>query len=158
MIRPLRPDDMQDLAKLLGELHAKSMYRSIKWSAQIVLSRIAMLSTRGFVRVAEHDGQLTGVIAGLVDEHWWADPQRGARYATDLVFYSKHRGDGATMVREFVEWALERPRVITIEMAINSGMVSQRAADRFYTQLGFERRGSFYVMDHPKMKELEAAA
>ena len=158
MIRPLRPDDMEQLVTLLAQLHRKSMYRQVKWSAQIVLSRIAALSTRGFVRVAEHDDKLTGVLAGMVDEHWWADPQRGARYATDMVFYSKHRGDGATMVTEFTQWALERPRVITIEMAANSGMISERAAERFYTRLGFERRGSFYVMDHPKLKELEKAA
>lgn len=158
MIRPLHHEDMQQLLALMAELHAKSMYADVKFSAQTVLSRIALLSTKGYVRVAEHDGKLTGVFAGLVDEHWWSTPKTGARYATDMVFYSKHRGDGAAMVAGFIEWAFTRPRVITIEMAVSSGMVSERAADRFYTRLGFEKRGSIYVMDHPNRTAVEKAA
>lgn len=155
MIRPLCPDDLANVMRLLNELHAKSMYAQVKHHPQTILSRLVALSTRpvGFVRVAEHDGRLTGIFAGLSDEHWWADPERGARYATDLVFYSKHRGDGATMVREFVEWAWARPRVVTIEMAVSSGLTSEKAADRFYAGLGFTKRGSFYVMHHPKLGE-----
>lgn len=146
---------MAPLMKLMLELHAQTHYARIKQSNQMVLQVVAQLSAtpNGFVRVAEHDGELTGVLLGTIETYWWADQKSGARVATDLLFYSKRVGDGAKMMREMIDWAFSRPRVVKVETAISSGMIEGERADRFYERLGFQKRGSLYVMDHPKLRE-----
>ena len=146
---------MEEVIRLLQLLHKTSHYGRIKCSPHMGAMALARLqsSINGFVRVAEHDGKITGVLMGLVDEYWWAEPKKGARYASDLAFFSRRLGDGARMMREFIDWAWSRPRVVKVETAVSSGMLNADLADRFYENLGFEKRGSLYVIDHPKLRK-----
>lgn len=154
MIRPVAAGDMGPLMALMAELHEATHYGLVKRDNRQMLQVVAGLSAspNGFVRVAEREGQLVGALLGVTEEYWWTDPKAGAKYASDLLFYAKHPGAGAQMMRQFIQWAWGRPRVVKIETAISSGLIGGVAADRFYQRLGFEKRGSLYVMDHPKLR------
>ena len=101
MIRAIANGDMQQVARLFNELHQRSLYRRVKPCIATALQLTAYLQAtpNGFVRVAEHDGKVTGIMVAKCEEFWWADQQKGAKFATDMVFYSKHRGDGVKMLR-----------------------------------------------------------
>lgn len=153
MIRHLQPGDVENIGRLFVELHSRSVYARAKPSIGTALHRVACLtgSPDGLVRVAEHAGKVTGIIACLCDEFWWAEPKVGAKFATDLVFYSKHRGDGALMLKEAIEWAWTRPRVICFETAVSSG-IEHTSAAAMYQSAGLTLQGSFWRINHPNME------
>lgn len=154
MIRTLAGGDVEQIARLLAELHARSVYRCAKLDLQMALQHVAALvgSPNGFVRVAEHNGKVTGLIACLAEEYWWGTKGTGPKYATDLVFYSKHRGDGAKMLKEAIEWAWSRPRVIYFETAEGSG-IAHKSAHAMYESAGLTLQGSFWRIAHPNLRE-----
>lgn len=154
MIRTLQQGDMQQLVELFKELHAKSAYKRFKPSFATALQKTAYLqaSPNGFVRVAEHDGKLTGFIICLCEEFWWCEDKTGAKYATDLAFYSQHPFDGTKMLKEAQDWAWTRPRVVRFETANSSG-IEHRLAARMYGRAGLQLQGSFWISEHPKLSE-----
>jgi hypothetical protein len=98
------------------------------------------------VYVAENDGVLTGILIGVIQDYWWADPQTGPRVASDLLFYSKKVGDGKELMRKFIKWAMSKPRVQRIEVGISFGKASALKMD-FYTNLGFSYSGPMFCMN-----------
>lgn len=153
MIRTLHGNDVEQLARLIAELHRRSVYRHAKVSMQQTLMTIASLtsSPNGFVRVAEHDAKVTGIIACTSEEFWWAEQKTGAKYATDMLFYSKRKGDGVLMLREAIDWAWSRPRVICFETAVSSG-IEHAAASAMYESAGLQLQGSFWRINHPNLQ------
>jgi GNAT superfamily N-acetyltransferase len=155
MIRELKAEDMQYLRPLLEEIHSKSDYRRFKPHWPTVFAVIARLSVAGagWVRVTENRGKLTGIFLGMIDEYWWAEPGRGARYATDLLVYSKYRGEGFKMLEEFKAWAWDRPRVVRVETAVSSGIAHKTLAAN-YDKIGLLFHGPMFAANHPKLSEV----
>lgn len=154
MIRPIANGDMEQVAKLYLELHRRSLYRKVKPCIATALQITSYLQAtpNGFVRVAEHDGKVTGIIVVKAEEFWWADQQKGAKFASDLVFYSKRKGDGTQMLMEAIQWAWSRPRVICFETAASAGIKHHTAA-AMYQAAGLSLHGAFWRVDHPKLSE-----
>jgi len=155
MIRAIQNGDMQKLVELYDGLHRKSLYHMFKPHYATVLQKTSYLQAtpNGFVRVADHDGELTGVILCICEEFWWVEDKVGAKYATDLVFYSKRRGDGVLMLKEAIEWAWSRPRVVCFETAVSSG-IEHKSAAAMYERAGLKLQGSFWRIEHPKLREM----
>jgi len=154
MIRALQPGDVEQMAMLMHELHRRSVYARAKVHMQTALMHVASLagSPNGFVRVASHDDKVTGLIACIADEFWWAEAKVGPKYATDTLFYSKRRGDGAEMLKEAIAWAWSRPRVICFETAVSSG-IEHPAAAAMYRSAGLALQGSFWRINHPQLEQ-----
>jgi GNAT superfamily N-acetyltransferase len=155
MIREMQPDDLQKVIVLLDGLRASTPYRACRpdWTVVVQTLMACMSPTIGLVLVAEHDEQLTGILIATVATLWWADQQQGPRMASDLVFHSKHPGDGKQLLQQMIEWAFTVPRVIRIEMAVSSGQGTIESARRVYESAGFTMEGTLFTMNHPKYNE-----
>lgn len=158
MIREMTIDDMKPVVRLLERLHASTSYRGVKPDWPTICQTTANLMARrsGIALVAEHNGEITGVLLAVAQTLWWQDEKSGARIASDLIFYSESPGDGLRMLKAMVKWAFSVPRVFRIECGVSSGQVIHRQAS-IYHRAGFVREGSFYVQNHPKYDAALAA-
>jgi hypothetical protein len=152
MIRLMQPDDLQKAIVLLDDLRRSTPYRVCRpdWGVVVQTITACMNPSVGLVLVAEHDGELTGILIATVATLWWADQSQGPRMASDLVFHSKHPGDGKKMLQNMVEWAFDLPRVVRIEMAVSSGQGTMESVRRIYEAAGFALEGTLFTMNHPK--------
>jgi hypothetical protein len=156
MIRLIEPDDLQKTIVLLDELRRATPYRCCcpDWGVVVQTLMACMNPAMGLVLVAEHDGELTGILIAAVQTLWWADQSEGPRKASDLVFHSKRFGDGKRMLQMMIEWAFAVPRVIRIEMAVSSGQGTMATAQRTYESVGFVLEGTLFTMNHPQYEEI----
>lgn len=155
MIRRIVPDDLQGAVLLLKRLHNASRYARFKPHWPTVVATITNLSASpaGRVIVAKNGDAITGILIGLAQEFWWAEPKLGPRIASDLIFYSEGKAsDAKEMMSMFVEWAWTVPRVVHVEVGVSSGMEDPDAIDRFYKYLGFNSLGSMFYIEHPKLR------
>lgn len=152
MIRAMKVADIPKVVDLLKVLHSRSKYRLFKphWPRIIQTLNQLSVSQDGSVEIAEEDGVVTGILAGMVEEYWWTEDRFGARYATDILFFSRNN-DGEELMRRFVDWAFSRPRVVRVECGVSSGLSTPDAASRFYKGLGFEYHGPMFEAIHPKL-------
>lgn len=140
-VRPAVEADIPTILELGGMLHAESpRYREFSYSPKKV-ARLAMyVIGEGGALVAEKDGKIIGLIAGMVSEHWFSED----KIATDLTFFivpeERKKGRAALMlVRAFEAWAESKGA-----RHIVPGTSTQLDADgtaRFYEKLGYERTG-----------------
>lgn len=154
MIRDMLPADIEKVVEICRLMHRRSRYVRFKphWPTVVQTIMRAASTPIGKVIVAEHDGKITGVLIAVVQEYWWTEAKAGARVASDLMFYSKHIGDGERMMQRMVEWAWKVPRVVRVEIGVSSGIKTDRV-ESFYRKMGFEYMGPMFVADHPKLQE-----
>lgn len=152
----MKPTDMEQVCALLAKLHIETPYRCIApdWPTIINALQAATVMRAGLVLVAEHAGEITGVMMAVAQPLWWVDQQQGARVASDMVFYSRRYGDGRKMLRKMVEWAFASPRVVRIEMAVSSGQAGSRVMKRLYESEGFTLEGMMFVLNHPRYQSV----
>lgn len=147
MIRDGRLSDIDGIIKLCLAFHPRTNYAALTPDRQTMVDSIThLLSSRmGFVMVGQHLGKgITGVLAGQAVPYWFSREM----YATDMVFLSMHSGDGVRMLRRFILWAWEIPRVKDISMAISSGIDVARTG-RMLELVGFQNEGGLYTIQRP---------
>lgn len=151
MIREIRPEDMKPILDLLDQLRRRTPYAHIKpdFPEAVRVITLAAAKRDGFVMVADHGGEITGVMLAIVVPLWWQSEKTGARIASDLAFYSKRIGDGAKLLAAMIEWAFSVPRVVRIECGVSSGENIEQV-ERLYRMAGFQLEGTRFVLDHPK--------
>ena len=106
---------------------------SVKRSEKTILG--ALTSPDCIVLLAEHEGQITGVLIGAICSY----PFFEASYATDLVFIAER--DGEKLFRQFALWALKHG-VDVLQMGVTSGL---EVADKFYAGIGMKSVGGIYI-------------
>lgn len=156
VIRLFQPEDLQKAITLLDGLRCMTPYRACRpdWAVVVQTLMACMNPSIGLVLVAEHEGELTGILIATLATLWWADQKDGPRIASDLVFHSRRYGDGRKMLEALTEWAFEVPRVIRIEMAISSGQGTIATAQRLYESAGFSLEGTLFAKNHPRYNEI----
>src|SRR5690606_27969112 len=96
------------------------------------------------VLVAEPDGQLISMLAGMIVEHCLGPDC----YATDYVFYAHpaHRGTSAAprLYREWLRILQADGRVKEVSLGISTEIHPERSR-RFYERLGFRETGAIMV-------------
>src|SRR5690606_19792445 len=96
------------------------------------------------VLVAEQGGQLIGMLAGMIVEHFFGDDC----YATDYVFYvhPAYRGTSAAprLYRAWEELLKADGRVKEVLLGISTEIHPERTR-RFYERLGFRETGAIMV-------------
>lgn len=147
MIRDAKVGDFPDVLELCKRLRGQiETYPGAEVDRESVLRVFGQCvgSRMNKALVAEHDGRLTGLMLGITQELWWSR----SREATDLVLYSERPGDGLRMVRRFVEWAFETPRVVSVTLAQSSGLSTDRST-AILKRLGFTEIGGIAQLVKP---------
>lgn len=157
MIRPF--DQLKDLERamvLLEQLRRAGEYRGMvpAWDRVINLLAEKERGRGGRCWVAEREGKLSGLLVGVHQPLWWADPTMGWHIATDLLFTSTHPGDGKALIQSFVTWALANPKIGRIEMALSGSKTELATVERIYGAAGLKREGSFYVLNSPAYQDM----
>lgn len=142
MIRQAQTEDWPALVELGERLIAKTPYSSLKLDRRQALQVYGqcLSSALGFAAVSEKDGQITGLLLGLVDRLWWSR----ARFASDLVFYCEDGRSGLPLLRRFVAWAWTVPGVVEVTCAQSSAINVEQTA-KLYSRCGFTKVGDLWT-------------
>lgn len=143
MIRRATIADFPQWQELGARLLARTPYASIPIDQRAVAAIYGQCvnSKLACCFVAEHDGKITGTIAGVVQELWFAR----RRYASDLLFVAETPGDGPKLLRAFVDWAWSVPNVAEVTCGQSSGIDIQ-AMDGLYRWAGMRKVGAIYTI------------
>ena len=142
------------MLKLGRRLHKETPYAGVPIDIQACGQTLGQCvsSAFGIALVAEHDGEITGLMMGAAVPLWFSRK----RYVTDFITYAETPGDGLRMIRQFVQWAWSIPMVVEITLAQSSGIDIERAG-LIYERLGLKRVGSLYTATRPAVAVEEAA-
>lgn len=146
-IRNATIDDVDALVELGEMMHAESpRYRALTYDP-VKVAGIALhliYDPAAQVLVAEQDGQLIGMLAGMIVEHFFGDDC----YATDYVFFVRpeHRGSSAAprLYRAWEELLKADGRVKEVSLGISTEIHPEHTR-RFYARLGFRETGAIMV-------------
>lgn len=144
-VRKAVPNDLTQMVALGYRLCDLTPYKDIPRDRPSIVRAfsVSMSSQFGCAFVTERDGKLTGLIVGIAQQLWFSR----ARYATDLLFYSEHPGDGYKLLKQFLSWAWKVPGVVEVTMGQSSGM---RRSDALYRRAGLQRVGGVFTMVRSK--------
>lgn len=142
MIRKATLDDLPTLLALGASMHAESpRFSRLAFSASRLEEtlRALILLPRGFVLVAELDGELIGGMAAMCMPHWAS----ADLLATDLALFvaPEHRGGltAARLVRRYVGWAMGEGAKL-IQLGVTTGVATEETA-RMFEAIGLRRCG-----------------
>jgi GNAT superfamily N-acetyltransferase len=147
MIRLAKPEDIHDLinlgvAALKESNHPAKLDR--KKTKQMLFNTMLLQRKCKTVRiwVSEFEGKIVGLLIGQIDSLFFAKE----KFATDLVFYvyPEYRGHGILLIKRFIKWANNDPKVVDITLQQSSGIDINRTA-KLYTKLGFKQVGGCFV-------------
>jgi GNAT superfamily N-acetyltransferase len=148
MIRPATFNDLPRLIELGEAMHGESRFKAMRFSQQKVEAMLRRLMERGFVAVAERDGEIIGGFAGMLEEHWFSEDT----LATDLALFVEpgRRGGfaAAALVGAFLDWARRRNPTI-IDIGVNTGVRTHETA-RLFEKLGGQPAGLLYTWEQKK--------
>lgn len=143
MIRAATLSDLPRLVAMGAAMHAESRYAVLGYAPEKVDAMLRMAMERGKVLVAERDGKIIGVFAGICEEHWFSHDL----IATDLALFVEpgQRGGfaAAALVDAFLAWAFGRGAVMT-DILINTGVRTEATA-RLFDRLGGTQAGLIYT-------------
>lgn len=109
MIRPATREDIPQFIPLAMEALSLQPYSTMVPSLAKVSALVdrAVGNVQDFVWVSEHDGQLQGALAALVEPLVLYERNQ----AQVVMWYCKHPGDGARLMRRFLAWLRTRPMI-----------------------------------------------
>ena len=144
-VRVATLDDIPALVEMGAAMRAESpRYRSQSFDpAKVTQIAHQLIPTKG-VGVAERDGKIIGMMAGVVVPTWFGHDLM----ATDLVLYVKPEHRKTTraallLIRAFEAWAEERGAVDIMPGV--STMVEVEGTVGLYEKLGYERYGAAMI-------------
>lgn len=144
MIRKATRDDIPLMVELAAEYLQHSSY------APLVYDKIKthdfldeLLDEKGFMVVAERDGQIVGGMVGDVITPWFSDDKIGVEYIIYMHPDYRTGRDAYRLIRSWVEWCKYQD-VKQIRPAISSGV---NRGERLYQAMGFEVVGSNFLMN-----------
>lgn len=141
-LRPATEADIPRLIELGAVMHAESRYSCMSYNPKKVGAMLHAVMARGFMMVAERDGEIIGGFAGVCEPHWFSDD----KLATDMgLFIVPGRRGGmaaALLIEAFLSWAEAQGARLT-DILINTGVrVDDTAA--LFDRLGGRNAGLIY--------------
>lgn len=155
MIRKATAYDLQDIIEMGYRLCDRTPQAHVKRDRPAIAQTLThcMNSAYGCCFIAEHSGQLTGVIVGMAQQYWFSRQ----RQAVDLMFVAERVGDGPRLLRRYTAWGWSVPGVVEVTCAQSSGIEIERTAELF-EHAGFKRVGSVFSMtQRPKKAQARVA-
>ena len=142
-IRLAEPKDVAELVGMGMAMHKESPRfsgRDYSIEKSIRLASALIENPDGIVIVAESDGQIIGMAAGIVCEHFFGTD----RIASDLVVYVKPENRGGRLmirlVRKFEEQAAKKG-AIEFSMGVTT-MVDEGSTVKIYQHMGYQIVGT----------------
>lgn len=139
MIRRITGDDIDAVVEFGRRGHDRSAHARFEYDvdkAKLLVAKLAWMRD-GIALMAEHDGEVTGVLLGHVTTPTFVR----ARVATDIAFYAEHPGDGRELLKAFEKWARER-EADEILIGVSFG---GRRSDKYYERKGYTTVGGVYI-------------
>lgn len=96
-----------------------------------------------FVKVAEVEGEIRGVMTGIVGDYFFADKKFGAQ---DMLYVlPEYRSDGvaADLVSNFIGWCDD----MGADHVIGSSMNGNGKIDNLFKRMGFKYAGPKYILE-----------
>ena len=113
--------------------------------------RNCISSPQGFAMLAEHECKITGVLFGVTTNYWFS----AERYASDIAFFSRRRGDGARLLTEFREWADRKNATLLMGQSSGQHLALTR---KFYESHGLTLVGHLFIGPKPiQVKQVRRA-
>ncbi len=139
--------DIKHICNVAEELLNNSAYAGIKPDEMKFKKTVAsmMAYKSGLVLVVVDDDNIPqGFLLGMVEELFFSKEQ----YSTDLAFYVRegYRGYVPKMLKRFIKWSKNKPKVSMIMMAVTSGIGDHLRIGKLYEKLGFNQSGSYWIM------------
>ena len=139
MIRQSRISDKEALLKLWKEGYGDTPFSEMEYDRLHVHRWFAIcceFQDHFFSRVVEKDGEVVGILMGVVDKNFWGKPT-----GQTLVSYSRHDSD--KLIRQFIRWCKERgAEQVTITTATGKDRYKQ-----LVEAFGFEETGRLYTKE-----------
>lgn len=144
MIRRATLDDCMAIEDLFLRAKRRTEFCTVRVNFEKARKNLrrCIQSAVGFAMVAEHDGEISGALCGVLTDFWYADE----RYATDMGFVSRRRGDGKALLGQFVAWA--NTKGVFVLMATSS-LRAGKVLRALYEGEGLRRVGEAFVTNKP---------
>lgn len=143
MIRQAILSDVPSLVELGKRFNAETSYKHVEYSPERVEATCKLLIDKGFVAVAEKDGEIVGVMMGDVLTPWYTNDRMGFDYC--LYIYPEHRNGliAVRLVKQFENWCISMGAK-QIRPAIGTGIPN---GSRLYKALGYKSVGEQFLKD-----------
>lgn len=145
-IRPITLADIPAIIRHGAEMHYESIYSHLTYSPQRVYEMCctAIDSNNHLAVVAEHHGEIVGMLAACVFQYAYGDES----ISTDMLVYvdPAKRGGRAflALVSEYIEWAKSK-NVALILLGQTTG-VDTEAVTELYKKIGFKHIGGQFCL------------
>ena len=139
MIRQAEMSDMDELLGLFEEAYKETPFSKMAYNKTHVNRLFACMCTfkdKFFCKVVEENGELVGILIGMVDENVW-----GVKTAQTLISYS--RKDTHKLIRQFVQWATEKK----VKQVTVSTVPGNERYEQLIDKMGFFKSGNFYTKE-----------
>lgn len=134
--RPATPADLDAIVDLAVESVSRD-------PLPVRISRDAMretakscLAPSHFMWVAEQDGRVVAAVAACVQPSFWYERAQ----CSVLLYYSRVRGAGIALLRQFARWVKSRPAIKVAVMELEPGADPRLVA--LMKRLGFAREST----------------
>lgn len=142
MIRKATAQDIPALVALGSRMHAESpRFSKLRFSPEKLTDTLTDIEANplGFIWLGEVDGDVAGVMVGLIYEHWCSTDA----VSTDLALYVEpaYRGSmlAARLINRYKQWAKVNGAVL-LQVGVSTGVETEQTA-RLYEAMGFKRFG-----------------
>ncbi len=144
MIRKATINDLPGIEDALLRMKRRTEFVTVKveFERGRKAVRQCISSPQGFCWVAERNGRISGVLLGLISQFWYSREW----FASDLAFYSQHKGDGQALMARFLEWAKAKNAIAL--MGQSSGKLTERVR-AFYSSFGLVPIGNLFIGEKP---------
>jgi len=139
MIRQAVLADKPHLLRLWKEGYADTPFNDMEYDNAYVEQMFAALLDNSdvvFARVVEQEGEVVGILIGVVDNNFWGVP-----IAQAIISYSRQETD--KLIRQFTTWAKDK--------GVKSVTVTTVPGKEKYKQLietlGFKNSGNIYTKE-----------
>lgn len=136
IFRRANPDDIDAIVDLAMESVSRDPLPVKRDREAMTVMAKATLNPAHFLWVTEINGEIVAAVAACVQKSFWF---RGMQ-ASVLLCYSRNRGAGLGLIREFVRWCKSRSgikvAVIELEPSTDPRLI------RFMKTVGFSREGT----------------
>lgn len=140
--------DIREICVLAQELQEMGSYKGIKPDREKFTRLVANMmndkTSRVYVIVDDQD-KPQGFLLGLVEEFFFSR----RRYGTDLAVFVRpeFRRFAPRMYKEFIAWAVTKPRVDRIMFGISAGIGNPERIGRMFKRLDLSHVGGIFMKE-----------